>query len=512
MLRATGGSHSSGGRGTLSIGSQDAGACAWTADRMPEGVATGGTESAAMELDPCEWAEREFSDCELGDRRRTRRLIKAAAQALARPDGSTPDQAESWGDCKAVYRLMSCEDVSFEALTTPHYQRTRNCGKPGQALLLINDTTEINYGHQRRSQGLGLVGQNTGRGFFLHTALMRDPETKDVLGLAGQEIFYRKTQRKKAANNSRRRDPERESAVWGRLIDQVGSPPQGVRWLHVCDRGADDYEVFCHAYRQGCGWVIRACRLNRQIETPDQRTITLEEHLDLQPVQGVRTLEVPATASRAARTARLELRYAPLSLPVPRVTNAWIRQHAPQTPLPMWVVELVEIDSPMDTEPVKWVLLTSERVDSIDEANRIVDYYTQRWAVEEYHKALKTGCRVEARYYETAARLERVTGLLAIVAVQLLKLRSVAEREPDKAAKEMVPEDWVNILARARRLPSKVQRSDMTLAQFVKHLAGLGGHLGRKCDGRPGWITLWRGLEKLLLILRGARAVSRRCG
>ncbi len=462
-----------------------------------------------MDVHPESWAEMEFGACDLGDRRRTRRLIKVGAQALARPDGTSPEQTESWADCKALYRLMDCEDVSFEAITAPHYARTRNSGAPGQVQLILNDTTEINYGGQRRARGLGPVGKNTGRGFFLHSALLRDPDSGEVLGLAGQEVLYRQADKPRAAKNSRRRDPDRESTVWGRLIEQVGSPPAGVKWLHVCDRGADDYEVFLHAWRQHCGWVIRACHLNRLIVTPQSADITLEEHLDAQPVRGRQTLEIPATTSRPARTAELELRFASFALPTPTVTNAWIREHAPDEPLPMWVVELIEIDPPVNAEPVRWVLLTSECVETVAEAQRIVDYYSQRWAIEEYHKALKTGCRVEARYYETAPRLERVTGLLAIVAVQLLRMRSLAEQSPDRPADEVVPRDWVRTLAQVRRRPPA---ETMTISQFVKHLGGLGGHLGRKGDGRPGWITLWRGLEKLLLILRGTQAANQRCG
>jgi hypothetical protein len=289
-----------------------------------------------------------------------------------------------------------------------------------------------------------------------------------------------------------------------------------VKWLHVCDRGADDYEVFCHAHLNHCGWVIRACRLNRIILTPAGTPITLEEHLDAQPVQGIQTLEVPATSKRPARTAQLELRFAVLSLPTPQVTNAWIREHAPAEPLAMWVVELIEINPPADAEPVRWVLLTSERVETAEQARQVIHYYSQRWAIEEYHKALKTGCRVEERYYETSERLERITGLLAIVAVQLLRLRGLAEDEPDRAASEVVPAEWVKTIAQVRQRSGprarQLDAATMTIAEFVKHLAGLGGHLGRKCDGRPGWQTLWYGLEKLLLILRGTRINQTKCG
>lgn len=462
-----------------------------------------------MDVNPVSWAEMEFGTCELGDRRRTRRLVKVGTQVMARPDGTSPEQAESWGDCKALYRLMSCDEISFQAITTPHFERTRRSGKAGQTRLILNDTTEIDYGRKRRAQGLGPVGRNTGRGFFLHSGLMRDPLSGEVIGLAGQEILYRKSSRPRAAKNSRRRDPERESAVWGRLIDAVGSPPRGVKWLHVCDQAADDYEVFLHAKQQACGWVIRACRHNRLIVNQDGVTLTLEKYLGDQDICDHQTLEIAANGTRPARTASLELRFAALALPIPSVTNAWIRLHAPAEPLSMWVVELKESHPPADVDPVHWVLLTSERVETVEQAQQMIDYYSQRWAIEEYHKALKTGCRVEARYYATAPRLERVTGLLSIVAVQLLRLRQLAEQTPDKLAHKVVPLEWVATLARIRHRPAA---EVPTIAQFVKHLAGLGGHLGRKGDGSPGWMTLWRGLEKLLLILRGAHTANNKCG
>ena len=469
-----------------------------------------------MLLVPMEWANMEFSECDLGDERRTQRLISAAAQTLARPDGSSPEQAETWADCKALYRLMDCDDVSFQAITAPHFERTKRSGEAGSVRLILNDTTEINYGGKRRAKGLGPVGRNTGRGFFLHSALMRDPDSKQVIGLAGQELLYRPKKKKLGAKNSRRRDPEREQAVWGRLIDQVGSPPPDATWLHVCDRGADDYEVFCRAYRQRCGWVIRACRLNRQVISPTGERITLKEHLAAQPVRDFQSLNVPATLKRSARTAELELRFAPLSLPQPKVTNAWIREHAPGEPLAMWAVELLEVDPPTEKERVRWVLLTSQPVETSEQARQIIDYYAQRWAIEEYHKALKTGCQVEARYYREAERLERITGLLSIVAVQLLRLRNLADEQPERPALEAAPKAWINTLAQVRQRKGpqakKLTTGTMTMAEFVKHLGGLGGHLGRKCDGRPGWQTLWRGLEKLLLILRGRDLGMKKCG
>jgi hypothetical protein len=193
--------------------------------------------------------------------------VKFAVQAAARPDGSTPDQTETWGDLKGAYRLFNAEEVTFQGVIAPHCRHTREACEPGEVKLIVNDTTELQYTSHRAARGLGSVGcGGTLQGFFMHSGLMLDAATGLVDGLAGQEIFHRpRRKEKRGAKNSRRRDPNRETAVWGRLIDRIGSPPLGVKWLHVCDRGADDYEVMLRALRQNCGFVIRASKLQRKV-------------------------------------------------------------------------------------------------------------------------------------------------------------------------------------------------------------------------------------------------------
>jgi hypothetical protein len=192
----------------------------------------------------------------------------------------------------------------------------------------------------------------------------------------------------------------------------------------------------------------------------------------------------------------------------PSRTNQWIREHAPSEPLWMWCVQLTETNPPAGAEALDWVLITSEPVTNTAQALAVIEHYKKRWGVEEYHKALKTGCHVEERYYQTSARLERVTGLHAILALRLLQIRELAREQPDLPAVDVAPKEWVETLAEIRKQPS----TGMTIHQFVRCLAGLGGHLGRKRDGQPGWITLWRGVEKLLLILRGKNLATKRCG
>jgi transposase-like protein/transposase Tn5 family protein len=468
-------------------------------------------EAGAMViLETADWARETFGKCDLGDRRRTKRLIKLAEQAAARPDGSTPDQTESWADCKAAYRLFNEEDVTFEGIIAPHCAQTRAICRPGDVKLLINDTTEIDYGMNRTITGLGPTGNGKGQGFFLHSALMIDAADGRVDGLAGQLLFHRKRRSGRVAKNQCRRSANRESAVWGKLVDQVGAAPRDVKWVHVDDRGADDVEVFCRIRAQGNSCVIRASRLNRWVFNSNAERVRVKELLEDLPCRKTRELDVPATAKSAARTATLELRFAELQMPVStRSLTPWLRKHLPQEPLRLSVVELRETDAPKGTTPLRWVLYTMECVTSIADAETVIGWYERRPTIEDYHKALKTGCHVERRYYETSARLERVTGLLSVVAVRLMQIKTAAHETPDRPACEVAPKQWIKLVQTARKKPEKPH---MTIREFIRAIAGLGGHLGRKCDGEPGWITLWRGFEKLMLLERGADAHRNKCG
>ena len=429
--------------------------------------------------------------------------MKVAVQFASNPDASTPDQIERWPDLKAAYRLFDQDDVTFTALATPHWQQTRDMATG--TCLVISDTMETDFGIHRQVDGLGPTGDGRGRGFMLQSSLMVQADTREVIGLAGQELFYRKPRQDPNENSYRRTQRARESEVWGRVIDLVGTPAPAVKYLHVCDRGADNLEVFCHCREQQSGWVIRATQLKRRGKTPDGRSVKLNDWLAAQPVLGTYELLVRATGKDKARTARLEIRAAPFVLITPKRKTAYLRKIGPQQ-IAGWVVEAREINPPKGATAVRWVLHTSETVNTFEQAWQILEYYEARWLIEEFHKCLKTGCRLESRLYETAARLEALAGMLSVLAVRLLQMKSVARRQPQLPAEHIVPKAWLEMLRAIR------QRPIHTIRDFFRHLAGLGGFLMRKRDGEPGWITLWRGLEKLLLCLRGARAVRRKTG
>lgn len=459
-----------------------------------------------LELDVNTWAAEQFDTCDLGDERRTARAVTMAAQFAANPSGSTPEQTETWADCKAAYRLFDCEEVTFSGLATPHWQRTK--ARTSGHYLLLGDTTVVSFDGERNISGMGIISSGSAQGYLLHSSLMVSADSSHpVLGLAGQTIYYR--QRVPKGEKQRERLlRKRESEIWGEVIDQVGPPPQNVRFTHVFDRGGDNFEVYCHLLLNQTDWVVRAAQLTRRIVTPAGETAQLGEYLQSCPVTGTYELEVKANHDQPARTALVEVRFGQIGLPIPKDCGRFARECG-ITFLTMHAVEVREVNPPQGVEPLRWVLLTSHAVTTFEEALEVITYYEQRQLIEEFHKALKTGCRLENRLYETAKRWEAVTAMLSIVAVRLLQLKTVAKAEPDRPAEELVPRKWIEMLSAMRKGKHKRIR---TAREFMRALAGLGGHLGRKRDGEPGWITLWRGFNKLHLLLRGADAMNKRCG
>jgi hypothetical protein len=466
-----------------------------------------GTEVRGMvsHVDSWAWAEEQFGRCQLGDQRRTKRLVKVAAQVANHPAGSLPQQTANWGDLKAAYRLFDADDVTFEAVATPHWENTRRCG-PGRYLVL-GDTTELDFGKHRDIAGLGPTGNGGGRGFLLHNAMLVEAQTKSIVGLAGQAIHYRQSVPKKE-NASRKLKRRRESEVWGRVIDDIGPPPAEAQFVHVFDRGADNIEVFYHLRQQQCDGVIRVAQLKRNILTPEGQTRPLSEYLKMLPLAGTYELDLRARPGQSARTAKLEVRFGPLSMPMPRHKSPYLQSFQPGT-IPLYVIHVREVNVPRGVKRIEWVLYTTLPVRTFEDAWQVVEYYESRWLIEELHKAMKSGCGMTSRQLQTPARLEPMVALLSVEAVRLLQLKTLARREPNRPARSIVPPFWLKMLQLARKKKNLHRIHDLTIREFYREVAKLGGFLGRKGDGEPGWITIWRGWEKLHALVQGAELAAK---
>ena len=452
----------------------------------------------AFTFDTQTWACNQFGDCQLGDKRRTKRLMRLATQMVSHPSGSLPELTETWGDLKAAYRLFDCPEVTFEAVAGQHWQQVRN--RSAGRYLVLADTTELDFGIHRDIDDLAPTGNGGGWGFLLHSGLMVAADSEEIIGLAAQKIHYRRPAPKKE-NASQRLKRERESEIWGKVIDQVGRPSQDVEIIHVMDRGADNFEVYCHCLEQETDWVVRVMQRNRKTLAPNGKQMPLNRYMATLSRGGEYELFLRARPGQPARTACLEVRFGALQVPPPSQKSPYVKRLNPD-PIPMWVVHVREVDTPSGVQAIEWVLLTSLPVENFKDAWGVIENYEKRWLIEEWHKALKTGCRVTERQLKTKERLEAMVGLMSVVAVRLLQLKSVARTDPDRPARRMIPDRWITMLQAARKNLKKTKT--LTVGQFYRELAKLGGFIGRKSDGEPGWITIWHGWQKLSLMVRGA--------
>jgi hypothetical protein len=431
-------------------------------------------------------------------------MIHLAADVASKPDASTPMQTEDWASCKAAYRLFARKEVTFQAVIAPHCAATRAAARG--TCLILNDTTEINYGYDRQIEGIGRVGSKKAFGFYLHSALMVD-EAGEISGMMAQDLYKRPLKKVKRVSSFDRKNLPRETDVWGRVIDRVGSPPEGTRFIHVCDRGADNFDVYCHLVQQRADWVIRAAQLKRKVRDIQGRELTLDEALRGESCLGSYELQVSANQDQPARTATIEVRRVRITMPCPKTGASKYVRACGITRIDMWAVEALEIHPPRGVKALRWVLLTSEPVNSFDDCWRVIEWYERRPLIEEYHKCLKTGCSVEERQYQYADRLAGMIGMLSVVSVRLLHLKTISQKEPERSATGVVPSEWLEslplLLKRARPLT--------TVREFMRAVASLGGFLGRTGDGEPGWQTIWRGLSTLLIAVRTRRALKR-CG
>jgi hypothetical protein len=446
-------------------------------------------------LDPKTWAERTFGSVRLYDLRRTRRAVQAATRLAENPLGSLPAQMQTWKATKALYRWLGEPDVTFAALMQPHLEQTRAQAATAPVSLLVQDTTDIDLSHRHKISGVGQIGNERGRGFFLQTVLAVRPATGAVLGCLAQEPFVRIPAPEGEGRGERHKRAERETDVWMRQVQAIGTPPPGSTWVHVGDRGADMFPFFQACQQTQTHFLVRAAQ-NRRMQGQDAAIGYSLGQARSWLSQASRPFEVPARHGRTGRATHLQLAWGPMTLLPPRQ-----EPRAGKEPLTVWIIRVWEEQAPDGEEPLEWVLLTSLPTTTLEEGWERVDWYRLRWLVEDYHQCLKSGCRIEERQVQSVEGLMRLLGLLSPLAVRLLQIRAAARAEPARPASEVIEPLLLAVVAqRSGHAPAT-----MTLGTFWREVARLGGYLARTHDGPPGWRTLWKGWLVLQPFVEGVR-------
>jgi len=451
-----------------------------------------------------------FGHAELGDARRTARLVTTFDQLCRHPGGTLPDKISSPADLKALYRLCDGAQVTHAALITALrlYTLLRIARHAG-AVLVLHDATELDYSSLASlALDLGQIGEGHGRGYICHNVLAVDAATGEVLGLLDQ-ILHRRDEVPEDETLAEHRDREtRESLLW---VNGTAHLPASTQLIDVADQGAGTFEFLEHEFKSGRRFVIRDGKV-RKVYAGHRREGQqkyLRQYARSLPELGRFTMDVQPQKGRKARDeAEFVLRGGAVLVLPPHAKYG----HHGRDPLPLYVVCVSEVKPPKGEKPIEWILLTNEPVLTAEDAQRVVAWYERRWIVEEYHKGMKTGCQIEDLQFTAVERLEPAIALLSAVALTLLNLRDASRRldAHTRRAATVVAAEYVEVLSLWRH--GKIRR-DWTIHDFFFALARLGGHQNRKRDHRPGWLVLWRGWSKLQLMLEGYRAAQhKKCG
>jgi len=444
-----------------------------------------------------EWAESEFGCVQLGDQRRTQRAVEIAQRMAEQPGASLPQQMGSWKDQKASYRLFDNDEVNHRALSDNHWQRTRRQASNAPVVLMIQDITELDYTRNQEHDGFGPIATPCRFGLMLHNTLAVLP-TRELIGMAYQQIWARNVEKYKPQGETkahRRKRSDLQSLRWEQAVEAIGTPPEGVRWVHVADRESDVYPFLQRVQAVKADFCIRVVQDRRLQEWEPDMPVYLMDVVHQLGVQGYRSITVPAKPGQPQRKACLAVGWQQVNLRQPRNTPGF------ETTLSAWVIRTWELNPPENVDALEWILLTSVPVKTLADALERIDWYACRPIVEEYHKCLKTGCAIERSQLRRGQRLQCLVAFLSILAIRLLQMRDLARLTPHMLATEVIEPFLVQIAIEYFQHPTDT----LTLEQFWHYVARLGGFPARKSDGQPGWQRLWQGWLRLMSLAEGVR-------
>lgn len=444
------------------------------------------------------WALEEFGRAELGDARRTRRLVSIAAAAAEAPAGRVTEVMAASSEREGAYRFLEAPPSAAQLLRSTAKACAERAAGHSIVLCVGDETTLSLTGDMNRSvAGLGPVGPRSGSSLGLRVFGITGYSIEGVpLGLLDQRYFARSLERDPRTHPQKKHRPANEKETW-HVVQSIGHTAAAwrasgakARLWYVLDRAGDSQDVLKALDQTGFLFTVRACQ-NRCASAAGTTARYLWDVVDAQKRAGAYVFDAPKSHGRKPRRAKMEVRYC-------RVTLQLGPPGKKATPQAMTVILVRERGSaPKGEEPIEWLLLTNRTVESLAAARFVIDVYTKRWRCEDFHKVWKCTCRVEDSQLEAASRIEVWATILAAVAMRIFRLTHLARNEPEKPASIELNDIEREALIRLRK-PKGVRIGDeFTIATAVTWIAEMGGYTGKSSGGPPGPKTIGRGLAKL---------------
>jgi hypothetical protein len=444
------------------------------------------------------WVLSEFEEVSHNDKRLDKRFVKIACDAMENPAAPINQASEDWAATKAAYRFFNNPKIDRNQILKSHQKCTIERMTGHKVVLAIQDSCLLDFTNHTKLKGKGPIGTRTQNltGYIMHSTLAVTP-VGTPLGLLTHSLWARdEIKENRSAINRTLPVEEKESIKWINAFRETCEVvPPDIEVIHLADREADFYEFFewIEKLQQKC--VIRS-RFDREIEDNER----MWDFMSKQPVKYTETITVSRNrvhvggknkkAFKIERETEVEVRVAKITFHPPSGTKR-------KKSLKINLVFVKEIDPPDGEEPVEWMLITNLAINTTEEISQVIFYYRLRWVIEEFHKILKTGCKVEKCYLEDTEAMFRYITLYCIIAWRLFWLVRVQRINPDAPCTEGLGQsEWRALYCyvhKTQKIPDKIP----TIREAVVWIACLGGFLARKGDGEPGIITIWRGWTRL---------------
>jgi hypothetical protein len=448
------------------------------------------------------WASLEFQQTDFGDRRLSSRLIKIADRMSECPESPINQACHRWSESKAAYRFFQNDRISELEILSSHVEKTTKRARKFDTILAIQDTSFFSYDSHKKTTGLGIIGDDPIRhGLTMHTSFAVTTEGLP-LGILDQKIISEKRPEKKMAQKDRRSTSieKKKNFRWLESLQNTNfaMSEQNTHVVTVCDREADFYEFFKMAHDEGAPLLVRAKsdrKINKTSRHSENSGEYLWEHIGSSTCRGKIQIEVPSGHGRQKRTAILEIRFGSFVMhPSGSLTSI---KSDEALPLKLHAVQAIEPHPPKGEDRLEWMLLTDLPLNSFDEAVKKVQWYSLRWKIEVFHKILKSGLNVERCRLNNAERLTRYLTVMSIIAWRIFWITFLARSNPLLPCTVILAENEWKVLYRKINRTESLPRRLPTVECVVRWIAQLGGFLGRRGDGNPGVITLWRGWKRL---------------
>lgn len=464
---------------------------------LPDGSISSRPKAPIRE--PSDWMEEEFAAAALGDKRLVDRLMQLGEAFFSMPTANIPQACGSTAAVKAAYRFFDNEQVCMGAILKPHFEATEQRIAHQPLVLVAQDTSTLNYTHHPMTEGLGPVNTIADKniGLILHDTMAFTAEGTP-LGLLDVQCWARDpAEAGKRHKRQSKAIEQKESFKWiesyRNVCDVQARCPQ-CQIIVMADRESDIYELFVEYLKtpKSAQLLIRAEKTRNRNVVDDQKQIErLWALMDETDCSGNVEVSVPPRKDQYARTARLQVRFAAVTLKAPK--------HKTKLPnVPLHAVYAKEVDAPADVkEPIQWMLLSSVPVTCFDEAKTALARYARRWGIEVYHRVLKSGCRIKDRQLGTARRLENCLAIDMVVAWRIHHLTWLGRETPNVPCTTFFEDTEWKALVGFMQKSLVVDAKPPSLKEAITMVAILGGFLNRKSDGNPGTETIWRGLQRL---------------